>query len=580
MFAVGLKVIRNMLVPATIITALTLGACAPQVVEVEKNVIVTQVVSQEVEKIVEVEKEVAIEVEVEKIVEKEVEIEVEKIVEKEVKVEVVVTAVPEPGRTLNVAMVAEPRVLEPSVDTIKPSLVIAMTMLETLAMNTEEGGFEPWLAESWEALGTDGWRLHLREGVEFHNGEPLDADAVIYSLGVYHQTEGGAKGWYNFITSAEKVDDLTVDLFSRPEGGAHWSGGAASTLPATLGFFFVFPPKYHAELGSDEFGQAPVGTGPWIFENWTKGVELTVVPNPDYWGKKPTIGNIHFRWADDASSRVALLETGDVDIAQNVPPSMISRVNNSDAARIETVKGLRKFFLRMNIEEGPTADVLVRKALNHAIDIESIIGALFEGRAYGRDTGFILEGQPGYESGRLTPYKYDVDLAKELLAEAGYPNGFDVTFHHTIDRYVLDVATAEAIAGQLALVGINVELIGLDPGAFFGAVSGSRLPGIHFSASAPLFMTNLYHPMIEFELNKPYGYGANEKTDAYTKQALAERDEAKQIEILHEFEDYVMTEHVPWVWGFHYQDIYGVSKNVYWTPRPDQIMDFVDVRFR
>ncbi|MCL4295445.1 MAG: hypothetical protein KJ077_06945 [Anaerolineae bacterium] len=472
---------------------------------------------------------------------------------------------------LKVALAAEPRLLEPTIDTIKPSLLIDLTIMEPLAMNTAEGGFVPWLATSWSPTALNRWRLTLKEGVQFHNGEPFNADAVLYSLNVYKNTDGEAKGWYDFITGAEKVDEFTVDLITAEP---------TTTLPPTLAFLFIFPPQYHAQLGSDEFGQKPIGTGPWRFVEWNKGVDIKVEPNPDYWGQKPFVGEIHFRWAPDPTSRVALLETGEVHLAENIPPALIDRVENSGIARIETVKGIRKAFLRMNLETGPTADVRVRRALNHAINVEAIIETLFLGRAYGRDTGFILDGMEGHLPGRLKPYEYNPDLAKQLLAEAGYPDGFDITFHHTVGRYILDVESAEAIAAQLGEVGIKVELVGMEPGAYFSKISASRVEGLHFAASAPLFLTPLYHPLIEFELNKPYGYGANEQTDAFTKQVLAELDTTERIKVLQEFEDYVFYEHVPWVWLWHYQDIYGVSNEINWTPRPDQIMSFEQVTFR
>lgn len=472
--------------------------------------------------------------------------------------------------TLKVALVAEPRLLEPSIDTIKPSLVIGMTMLEPLTMNTAEGGYVPWLAESWTAIDQNRWRLTLKKGVQFHNGEQFNADTVLYSLGVFQNTQGGARGWYSYISGVEKVSEFEVDLITE---------SPTTTLPATLAFLFMFPPKYHGEVGSDEFGQNPVGTGPFKFVKWDKGVELVVEPNSGYWGDKPTVGNIHFRWLPDASSRVALLETGEVHIAQNIPPALMSRVDNSGVSRVETVKGTRKAFLRMNVETGPTADVRVRMALNHAIDVESIIKALFQGRAYGRDAGFLLDGMEGHEYGRLTPFEYNPDRAKALLAEAGYPDGFKTTFHHTIGRYMLDKESAEAMAAMLSEVGIESDLIGLEPGAYFSKVSASRLEGLHFAASAPLFMTPLYHPMIEFELNKPYGYGADARSDSFTKQARAEVDDKARVALLQDFEDYVFKGHVPWVWLWHYQDIYGVSNDVNWKPRSDQIMDFTKVTF-
>jgi peptide/nickel transport system substrate-binding protein len=142
--------------------------------------------------------------------------------------------------TLKVALVAEPRLLEPSIDTIKPSLVIGMTMLEPLTMNTAEGGYVPWLAESWTAVDQNRWRLTLKKDVQFHNGEQFNADTVIYSLGVFQNTQGGARGWSSYITGVEKVSEFEVDLITE---------SPTTTLPATLAFLFMFPPEYHGEVG-------------------------------------------------------------------------------------------------------------------------------------------------------------------------------------------------------------------------------------------------------------------------------------------------------------------------------------------
>src|SRR5205085_1868545 len=158
---------------------------------------------------------------------------------------------------LKVVLGAEATSLEPAFDTVKSSIVVTNTMLETLAINTPDQKFAPWLAESWQNVEPTKWRLKLKQGVKFHNGEPFNAD----------------------------------------------SGG-----------------------------------------------------------KKPAIGDIQFRWAGDASARVALLQTGEVHLAQNIPPALVDRVEQSGSARIEQVKSIRKVFLQMNINDGPFQDVRVRRA--------------------------------------------------------------------------------------------------------------------------------------------------------------------------------------------------------------------------
>ncbi|MBM3449509.1 MAG: hypothetical protein FJX78_00695 [Armatimonadetes bacterium] len=475
------------------------------------------------------------------------------------------------GAAARVVLASEPRSLDPTIDTIKTSLVITHTILEALVLNKPDGGFQPHLAESWQAVDPLRWRVKLRRGVQFHNGEPFNADAVAYTVDAFLKTRGEARGWFSFVSGTQKVDPFTIDFVLSE---------ANSNFPATLAFLYVFPPRYHAQAAA-EFGTRPVGTGPYRFVEWTRGNQMRVAANPTYWGaKRPAIGEIQFRWAPDASARTALAATGEVDIAQNIPPAQIERIERSGVARIETARSLRRAFIRMNLGNGPTTDVRVRRAMNHAVDVDTIIRVLFRGRAYGRVAGFIYPGFEGYQGDKLQPYKYDPDLAKRLLAEAGYPNGFEITFWHTIGRYALDKESVEAIQGQLERVGVRARLQGMEAGAYFSRISSERVPGMNFAASAPLFMTPMYHPLIEFRNKLPYAYGANDVTTQFVKEAIAETNPAKRLRRLQNLERYIFEKHVPWIWLWDYQDIYAASNRINWKARSDEFLSFEDVSFR
>ena len=552
-----------------VIVITILSACAPATPQVvEKEVIVEK----EVPVTVEVVKEKVVEKKVVETVEVVKEVVVEKKVIETVEVvkEVVVTATPVPSEPLKVVLGAEPYLLDPSIDIVKSTLVIDNTMLEPLVMNTRELSYEPWLAKSWEAVEPTRWRLHLRKGVRFHNGEVFNADAVAYSVKVYQTTKGTPRGMFAYITDTEKVDDYTIDIITDEPMGI---------LPSMLAFLYVFPPEYHSKMGED-FGLKPVGTGPWRFVEWTKGVQIKVAPNPDYWGEKPSIGEVWFRWAPEGSSRVAMVETGEVHLAQNIPPALVERIERSDTARIETAKSLRKVFLVFNHDEGPTADVQVRKAINDAIDVESIIEVLFEGRAYGRDTGIVLEGMLGYEEGRLEPFKYDPELAKMLLAEAGYPDGFKTTLWHTIGRYMLDKKFSEAVAAQLAEVGIEVELRGMEVGAYFTKINTERVPGIHLDSCATLTVNPLWCAQFNFDPGGAAAYGGDERTGELLAKARATIVDEERAKVYQELEDYVYKERVSWIWLWHQQDIYGVSNKLEWKPRRDELLDLVNASWR
>ncbi|HYY88028.1 MAG TPA: ABC transporter substrate-binding protein, partial [Chloroflexota bacterium] len=252
----------------------------------------------------------------------------------------------------------------------------------------------------------------------------------------------------------------------------------------------------------------------------------------------------------------------------------------SGAARIEQAKSIRKVFLEFNINEGPTADPRVRKALNHAIDVDSVIKTLFRGRAYGRDKGIIHEGFEGYQGDKLQAYTYDLDLAKKLLAEAGYPDGFEMPFWHPIGRYMLDKESSEAMAGQLAKVGVKANLQGMESGAYFNKLTAERVPGANFFSCGPLMFNPTFCAVVHYQSASGYGYGANERTEQYIKDVQGELDAAKRVQKMQEFENYVFNDHVPWVWLWHQQDIYGASNRINWKARPDELMTFEEASFK
>jgi peptide/nickel transport system substrate-binding protein len=393
---------------------------------------------------------------------------------------------------------------------------------------------------------------------------------VVYSVNVWLTTKGIGRSWFDFMAGAEKVDDTTVDIVTKEP---------AAILPSSLAFLYVFPPKYHQEAGQEGFGKKPIGTGAWKFVDWQPGVQLRVTPNPDYWGKKPSIQDIQFRWAPDASARVALLETGEVHLAQNVPPALVERVERSGQARIEAIKSIRKVFLMINIKDGPWQNPDVRRALNYALDVEGMIKTLFRGRAYGRDKGVIHEGFEGYQGDKLEPFSYDPDRAKKMLADAGFPNGFETTLWHPIGRYMLDKESSEAMAGQLAKVGIKANLQGMESGAYFNKLTSERVPGLQFFACGPLFMNPVFCSLVHFWGPSGYAYGSDGKTDDLIRAARSELDDQKRVLADQAMENYIYKDQVGWGWLWHQQDIYGASNKVNWKARSDELMSFEEAAF-
>jgi peptide/nickel transport system substrate-binding protein len=472
-------------------------------------------------------------------------------------------------QAITVVQGPEPVSLDPSVDINKTSINVQHTMMDPLVYHTPDNVTIPWLATSWEPVEPNRWRISLRDDVTFSNGEPFDADSVIYSINAYNNSQGEGSVFFQYVEEMEKVDDYTVDIITAEPN---------PIVPETLAFLYALPPEYHAEVGSDGFSQAPVGTGPFTFVEWDQGVQIVVAANPDYWGGAPALDQVTFKPAPEASTRVAMLETGDADIIANVPPELTARVDESDGSTIAEVPSLRMIFVEFNPFEPPFDDVRVRQAFNYAVDKEALINIILDGHAT-RMTGVIIPGWLGYDPDGLMSYDYDPDLARELLTEAGYGDGLEVDFWFPIGRYLKDKEVAEAIAGQLSEVGITSTMNGSDIGTLVERIHTQELSGMHFFSMAPLIMDPDYLFRTHFYSQGLNQYGWTERTDADIEAAISTVDQAEREEIYRELDAYLTNEHVPWIYLYSQNLIYGVNEALDWQPRSDEIIDLRTAAF-
>ena len=472
--------------------------------------------------------------------------------------------------TITVVQGPEPVSLDPSVDINKTSINVQHTMMDPLVYHTPENVTIPWLATEWEPVEPNRWRISLRDDVTFHNGEPFNADSVIYSIDAYNNSQGEGSVFFQYVQEMEKVDDFTVDIITAEPN---------PIVPETLAFLFALPPVYHAEVGADGFSLAPVGTGPFVFSEWEQGVQIVVEANPDYWGGAPALDQVTFKPAPEASTRVAMLETGDADIIANVPPELTERVDGADGSVIAEVPSLRMIFVEFNPFEPPFDDVRVRQAFNHAVDKEALIDLVLDGHAT-QMTGVIIPGWLGYTPDALTEYEYDPDKARALLAEAGYADGLEVDFWFPIGRYLKDKEVAEAIAGQLQEVGVTLNMNGSDIGTLVERIHTQELSGMHFFSMAPLIMDPDYLYRTHFYSQGLNQYGWTERTDADIEAAISTVDRAEREEIYSGLDSYLTNEHVPWIYMYLQNLIYGVDENLDWQPRPDEIIDLRGAKFK
>ncbi len=364
--------------------------------------------------------------------------------------------------------------LDPANVTDGESMKVTKQILDTL-VTYKKGGTEvvPHLAKSWN-VSEDGlvWKFHLREGVKFHDGTKLDAQAVKFNFErwmnkdhPYHQGEfvywgymfGGFPG---IIKGVEAVDDYTIKFTLKSK--------SATFLPnLAMAPFGISSPKAIKEHGEDYF-KHPVGTGPFKFQEWEQGDRIVLVKNKNYWKEgKPYLDKIVFRNIPDNNARFMELQSGTIDMMDGVNPNSVPKLKETDKLKLVLRPSMNVGYLAMNFMKEPFDEPLVRKAINHAINKEEIIESLYAGLAKPAKNP-LPPSIWGYNED-TDPYEYDLEKAKELLAEAGYEDGFETTLWSMPNPrpyFPQPKLIAQAIQADLKEIGIKAEIKTYDWGTY------------------------------------------------------------------------------------------------------------------
>ncbi len=354
------------------------------------------------------------------------------------------------AQTLNIALPVEPASIDAHIPTDSPSAMVTSHIFETLyRWDSVSGQIVPHLATS-ATMSDDGlqWTLTLRDDVTFHNGMAFNAEVVKGSMERLLDPDTGAPfAWIlGLIEDTEVVDEYTVRFtLSAPF--------APFLSHLTHSGVAIVHPDVVAELG-ERHSEEPVGTGPFQVVNWDRGNQVVLERFDGYWGELPGIERLVFRTVPEDTTRVAMLESGEVDVAR-VPPQDVSRVNDNPNVTVHNVSGVRTVFIYFNHAKEPFDDVRVRRAINLAVNMDEIADFVHAGTARPSDAA-IAPGIFGYTP--VGRYDYDPEQARQYLAEAGFPDGLDIVLHSPTARYPGDIQTAEAIQSQLAEVGVNATI--------------------------------------------------------------------------------------------------------------------------
>jgi peptide/nickel transport system substrate-binding protein len=385
----------------------------------------------------------------------------------------------------------------------------------------------PSLAESW-TMSPDGrsYDFKLRENLKFHNGDPFTAEDVKFSF-------ERAKG----KLLHEKVKDVTVVSPSRVRFTLHepWPDFMNYYGNVVSGAGWVVPKKYMEQVGPDGFKKAPVGLGPYKFVSHTPGVELVMEAFEGYWRKMPSVKRVVFKMVPESTTRVAMLKRGEVDIAYLLEAPQAIELKRDPNIKLAFSGGIAIFFLDfldMWDPKSPWADQRVRLAASLALDRRSLseaetLGASKPaGNFVPRTFEFALP---------LEPHPYDPARAKRLLAEAGYPNGFDAGEFHQLPPYF---GLGEAIVGYLGAVGIRTKMRPMERAAYLSALQAKKLKGVCVCSSA--LYGNAASRMSEvIPSDGTFAYGGFPDVDALYKQQARETDRKKREALLHQIQQIV-----------------------------------------
>ena len=422
------------------------------------------------------------------------------------------------------------------------------------------------LAESWEMSEDElTWTFHLREGVRFHDGSPFTAESVKRNFDRVLDPRQGHKrlSLFEAIDRVEVADPRTVRIITK------FPFGAFEPTMAHVSAAIVSPEV--ADQHGADFGLTPEstsGTGPYKVVSWRKDQEIVLERNDDYWGEPGRLARIVYRPIPEAASRVIALESGDVDVITHIPPRDVARLDGLPGIQVLKGMSIGAQMFRFNCVRGPLADPRVRLAIAYAVDRRAIVDNLVAGLAV-PSTGPLTPIMRGRAD--LGEFPHDPDKARALLADAGYPDGFETTIS-TTPRYNMGVELAEALAAQLRGVGITARIEVLEWGAmrqFWGGIRPEDNPQEIFimgagasSADAdwglrPVYMTT---PTGTNENN--YGYYSNAEFDDLVMRAMQEPDRPEREALYQRAQEIVYQEDPPGIWLYDNFYVVGARSNV------------------
>lgn len=474
---------------------------------------------------------------------------------------------------ITIALDSPPRTMNPHGSDADSNLSIMSNFFDGL-LQLKNDEFQPALALKYEHPDLRTWKFYLRKGVKFHNGNSFDAKDVKFTFERLKDPE--VSEFINTGKTIESIkihDDYTVEITTKKP--IPWFAN-------NLHQIFIMDMESTQERDAGAVGEMPIGTGAYKLEEWVRGSYLKLKANNDYWEGAAPIKSVELRPITESSTRFAALVSGKADLVSGVPVELYEKIVTNPKLKIITRPARRAIFLALGNKAGtPTADIRVRKAMYMAINETEIIEKIMRGHA--APAAQIIDNPTIGYNADIERLAYNPEKAKQLLAEAGYEDGFEITLAGPNDRYVQDEKIAEAIVKYLAKVGITAKLDVKPKSIFFPEVS----EGVHNFYLIGWFdgafdMARTYFKLIHTE-GAWNGTRFSDKDIDLPLEATADIvNPAEREKAIQQLNKTAMNEKIAWIPLHYQQDIYAIQKasNLNFEPRADRWIMAKEISFK
>jgi len=457
-------------------------------------------------------------------------------------------------------LVNEPATLDPQVQWNPDSYYVYRNIFDNIVTRDNAGAIAPQIATAWKRLSDTETEFTIRGDVKFHDGQPLTADDVVFSVKRITDPAFGSPqlGQFNQIVKAEVTGPNTVKLTTN---------GVYPALLAQLVKLSVVPKHVVEKVGKDAFNLQPVGSGPYAFESWQRGVQVTLARNDAYWGDKGTFKSAVFRAVPDAATRVADLQTGTSDLVVTLNSDLAKEIKKSGRGQVLSVLTERVAYFGINSFKAPLNDVRIRRAMAYAIDKEGIVDGILDG--YPKVVGELASpAHFGWADG-IEPYPYDLKQAKALIAEVGAVAKTPMEF---ATSPVYDQRVIQAIQQMLNEAGLNVSIKMTDMATYLKGQQASSPEAANTLSygrwsCACQDADGIMFPLLHSTSN--WSRVRNDKLDQLLTTARTEPDDAKRKALYAEAHKIVKDE-VSVLPLYQEAVIYGGAKQLKWAPTSNE----------